>query len=168
MKQARLHDSSSRAEEKNSMLHRGCVNGRPEQSFPALKSVLQLGLMTHLPAVNMDTNSFPKHQLHVSRMAELDSHPHDQIHALIRWGAFTELGTAVHGRVPRGFCSHLPRQKEHTFPSPPEHKKASQGNSLAWLRLDVLVSMEDLLELASETPGWEDVASITLVWAVRG
>jgi len=40
-------------------------------------------------------------------MAELHCHPHDQIHARIRWGAFTELRTAVHGRVPRGFCSHL-------------------------------------------------------------
>lgn len=51
--------------------------------------------------VNVDADSLPQDQLHVSRVTELDDHSNSQVHPLLGPRAPpTELGTLVDGGVP--------------------------------------------------------------------
>ena len=111
---------------------------RPDRSFhcPALmsdpKSLSQWASVTHLPAVNINTNALAQYQLHVGWMAELDSHPHDEKHPLVHGGAFTQLRAAVHGRIPGGFRFHLQRRWQGWSHLLLLKHRTSQGNILAW------------------------------------
>lgn len=64
--------------------------------------------------VDVDTDSFPQHQLHVGRVAELNDHSNRQVDALLGpQPPSTEEGTLVDSRVPRCLCFHLKVHQIH-------------------------------------------------------
>lgn len=100
-------------------------------------------------------------------MAELDRHPHNQKHSLIRRCPLTELRTVVHRGVPRGFCFHLHRDRKnmllHLLPA----IKSQTKEHLGWGWTAACPSWGTLLRgLPCKAVELEDVASVTLVWEV--
>lgn len=58
--------------------------------------------------VNADADSFPQHQLHVGRVAELNDHSNCQVDTMLGPDPpSTEEGALVDSGVPRCLCFHL-------------------------------------------------------------
>lgn len=61
----------------------------------------------HLSAIDIDTDALAQHQLHLCRVAELDSGSDNQVNPLLRRRPLAQLDAVMDRRVPRGFCFHL-------------------------------------------------------------
>lgn len=56
----------------------------------------------YLFVVNIGCNPFPQHQLHSSRVAELDRGLHYQVDPFVLWGDPIQVNRIMHRGVPRG------------------------------------------------------------------